>query len=286
MRFEDVTFAFWSRPDVNALDALSFDASPGEKLAIVGPIGAGKSTVFQLLLRFYDPQRGRIYFDGCDIRTVDPADLRSRIGVVSQQPAIFASDVWENIRFGRPSASNKEVRNAAKSIGALEFLEQLPQGFATYLGKEACACRAGSASLLRSRGRYCEIQRCFCWMRQPCLDAENDQHVKEALARVTADRTTLIIAHRLATVRDCNRIIVLNEGRKVAEGAHPSLIESCEIYKRLTSLEFDEASAARSQLTFIPAKPFGNGKGIDAKSSVEDANLISGIQIRRELRVT
>ena len=240
--FEDVTFTYPSRPDRPALDSFSLSVAPGERVALVGPSGAGKSTVFQLLLRYYDPTAGRITFDGVALPEAAPAALRGAIGLVPQEPVIFSADAWENIRYGRPDASDDEVRAAAKAAEALDFLEQLPKGLDTFLGERGVRLSGGQRQRLA-------IARAI--LRNPALllldeatsalDAESERAVQGALDGLMAGRTTLVIAHRLSTVLKADRILVIDQGRVVEAGNHRELIEAGGLYARLAALQFEDA---------------------------------------------
>ena len=244
VRFEEVVFHYPSRPDLAALNGLSFTVEPGETVALVGPSGAGKSTVFQLLLRFYDPRSGRILIDGVDVRAADPAAVRARIGLVPQDPVIFSTDALENIRYGRPEATEAEVRAAARAAHALDFLEALPQGLNTFLGEKGVRLSGGQRQRIA-------IARAI--LRNPplllldeatsALDAESERYVQDALEALMRDRTTIIIAHRLATVLNADRICVLDDGRLAAVGSHAELIRQGGLYARLAALQFDQVAA-------------------------------------------
>ncbi len=240
VRFEDVTFHYPSRPDLPALIGFSLDVQPGETVALVGPSGAGKSTVFQLLLRFYDPDSGRIALDGLDIRTADPQAVRARYALVPQDPVIFGADALENIRYGRPDADEAAVRAAAEAAAAAEFIDQLPDGFATFLGEKGARLSGGQRQRLSlARALLRDPSVLLLDEATSALDAENERLVQQALEKLKAGRTTLVIAHRLATVVNADRIIVMDQGRAVASGSHAELLQSNRLYARLAALQFD-----------------------------------------------
>ncbi len=241
--FEEVRFHYPSRPDTAALDTVSFDVAAGERVALVGPSGAGKSTVFELLLRFYDPAAGRIRLDGVDLREADPAELRARIGLVAQEPYIFSADAWENIRYGRPGASDDEARAAAEAAAAAEFLAALPDGFDTFLGEKGVRLSGGQRQRIAiARALLRDPAILLLDEATSALDSESERLVQDALGRLMAGRTTLVIAHRLATVQAADRIVVLDEGRIDAIGRHPELVRSSALYGRLAALQFGESA--------------------------------------------
>jgi ATP-binding cassette, subfamily B, bacterial len=241
LSFEQVTFAYPSRPDTPALVGFDLDVKPGETIAIVGPSGAGKSTVFQLLLRFYDPQSGRVTVDGVEIRDVDPAQLRSRFGLVPQDPVIFSADAAENIRYGRPDADVTDVRAAAEAAAAMEFIDRLPDGIHTHLGEKGVRLSGGQRQRI-AIARAILRNPTFLLLDEAtsALDAESEQLVQQALERLMANRTTIVIAHRLATVLAADRIVVMDRGKVVAQGTHAQLIKRGGLYARLAELQFNQ----------------------------------------------
>ena len=252
VEFADLSFRYPSRPDRPALHRVSFRLAPGERVALIGPSGAGKTTVLQLLLRFYDPDSGRILFDGVDLRRADPQELRARIGLVAQEPTIFADDVAENIRYGRPEASLAELREAAEAAHALEFIEKLPQGFATQLGERGVRLSGGQRQRIAiARAILRDPALLLLDEATSALDAESERLVQAALDRLMAGRTTLVIAHRLATVLKADRILVLDQGRIVESGRHEELVRAGGLYARLAALQF--GSEVRSQMTEVRA---------------------------------
>ncbi|MEZ0237411.1 MAG: ABC transporter transmembrane domain-containing protein [Methylophilaceae bacterium] len=245
--FDNVTFYYPSRLDTPALRDFTLTAQPGEKLALVGPSGAGKTTVFQLLLRYYDPQQGRVLIDSVDIRTADPSDVRSRIALVPQDPVIFAASIAENVRYGRPEASDAEVEVACEMACAMEFIARMPEGLGTFLGERGVRLSGGQRQRIAiARAILADRPILLLDEATSALDAASEQMVQLALERLMRNRTTLIIAHRLATVQGADRIAVMDHGRIVDIGTHAELMRANALYSNLASLQFlqeDKASA-------------------------------------------
>jgi ATP-binding cassette subfamily B protein len=240
--FEAVRFAYPARPEADVLDGVSFKVKPGEKLALVGPSGAGKSTIFHLLLRFYDPKSGAVTFDGVRLPDADPAELRRHIALVPQDTAIFGMSVRDNIRFGRPGASDAEIERAAEDAAAASFIRALPQGYDTQVGERGITLSGGQRQRIAiARAILREAPLLLLDEATSSLDAESETLVQVALTRLMQGRTTLVIAHRLATVLSCDRILVLDQGRIVEEGTHDSLVARDGLYARLAKLQFKTA---------------------------------------------
>ena len=243
--FDDVHFSYPSRPDMAALEGVSFSVAPGETVALVGPSGAGKSTVIQLLLRFYDPITGAITLDGQKLSDMARADFREHIALVPQEPVIFADTARENIRFGRPEATDEEIEAAARAAAAHEFLSALPDGYDTYVGERGVMLSGGQKQRIAiARAILRDAPVLLLDEATSALDAESEQAVQQAVEKLAEDRTTIVVAHRLATVKKADRILVFDQGRIVASGTHESLVADDGLYARLARLQFTAGHAA------------------------------------------
>ncbi|MEM0937360.1 MAG: ABC transporter transmembrane domain-containing protein [Pseudomonadota bacterium] len=243
--FDGVSFRYPARPEIAALDEVSFSVKAGETVALVGPSGAGKSTILQLLLRFYDPQGGRVTLDGVPLTSLARRDFRTEIALVPQDPVIFAATARENIRFGRPSASDAEVEAAARAAAAHDFIAALPEGYGSYVGERGVMLSGGQRQRIAiARAILRDAPVLLLDEATSALDAESERAVQMAVADMSAGRTTLIVAHRLATVKQADRILVFDAGRIVAEGTHESLVAQGGLYARLARLQFTDGMAA------------------------------------------
>ncbi len=244
LHFDHVTFHYPTRPDTAALRDFNLSIAPNETVAIVGPSGAGKSTLLQLAERFYDPAGGRVLLDGVDIRLADPADVRARMATVPQETVVFAASARDNLRYGRWDASDEEIWAAAEAANAAEFLRKLPQGLDTFLGEAGTRLSGGQRQRIAiARALLRNAPLLLLDEATSALDAESERLVQDAIDRLIVDRTTVVIAHRLATVRQADRIIVMDDGGIVEEGTHDQLVAAGGLYARLASLQFDSIPA-------------------------------------------
>jgi len=243
LAFQNVAFAYPSRPDRNALKGLTFHVNPGETVAIVGPSGAGKSTIFSLILRFYDPQSGIIKIDDRDVRTLDPSALRKRLAIVPQDVTIFATSIHDNIAFGSEGATREQVIAAAKAAQAHDFILKMENGYDTQVGERGITLSGGQRQRIAiARAILKNSPILLLDEATSALDAESETLVQQALDDLMKDRTTIVIAHRLATVLKANRILVVDQGKIIEEGDHHSLVQQGGIYARLAKLQFDHGS--------------------------------------------
>ncbi len=241
IKIEDVCFNYPSRPNMKSLEHFSLEIKPGETVALVGPSGAGKSTVFQLLLRFYDPQSGKILLDGVDIKQADPIEVRQRIAIVPQDTVLFATTAMENIRYGKPEATDEEVKVAARAAIADEFIEKQPEGYETFLGEKGIRLSGGQQQRIAiARAILKNPPIMLLDEATSALDSENELLVQEALDHLMEDHTTLVIAHRLSTVMKADRIVVMDEGQIVDIGQHHELMQKSGLYKRLAEIQFGQ----------------------------------------------
>ncbi|PFG64630.1 ATP-binding cassette subfamily B protein [Thioclava sp. ES.031] len=243
IRFEDVSFHYPSRPQASALDHVDLDIAPGETVALVGPSGAGKTTVVQLIQRFWDPETGKVTIDGYDLRDMARHDFRQAIALVPQDPVVFAASARENIRFGRPDASDREVEEAARAAHAYDFLEALPEGFDTYVGERGVMLSGGQKQRIAiARAILRDAPILLLDEATSALDAASEREVQAAVDQLAKTRTTVIVAHRLATVKKADRIVVFEDGKIVAQGTHDSLVSEGGLYAELARLQFTEGA--------------------------------------------
>jgi ATP-binding cassette subfamily B protein len=242
-----VSFSYPSRPESVVIDNVSFLINPGENVALVGPSGAGKSTIFDLILRLYDVDQGAIQLEGVDIRDLDPVDLRRHIAIVSQQPVIFTGNVFDNIRYGQPMADQLSVDSAAESAYAKTFIEELPDKYDSFLGESGVRLSGGQKQRIAiARAILKDSEILLLDEATSALDAESERQVQNALADLMHNRTSLVIAHRLATVKNMDRIIVMDAGSVIAEGRHEDLLKDNTLYANLANLQFNEKSHVAS----------------------------------------
>ncbi|QUM76541.1 ATP-binding cassette domain-containing protein [Moritella sp. 24] len=242
IEFKDLDFYYPSRPSIAALQSINLKIPMGKVIALVGPSGAGKTTLFELLQRFYDPQSGHVLFNNININELDLDEVRQRMGMVPQHPVLFSSDVWHNIRYGNPSATDEEVINAAKLAHAHEFIEQLPEGYNSFLGEQGVRLSGGQKQRVAlARAILKDPEVLLLDEATSALDAESEHHVQAALEKLMQNRTTLIIAHRLSTVVNADLILLMDKGQIIAQGTHAQLLNESRLYKRLCELQFESA---------------------------------------------
>ena len=247
LELDNVSFYYPSRPDIAAIDRLSITLEAGKSVALVGSSGAGKSTVVDLILRFFDVQKGAIRFDNIDIRELSPEALREHIALVPQQPVLFSTTVLENIRYGRPDASDEAVRNAAEAAYANEFIEKLPDGYDSFVGESGVRLSGGQRQRIAiARAILNNPKLLLLDEATSALDAESEYKVQQALERLMKNRTSIVIAHRLATVINIDTIVVLDHGKLVATGTHQELLNSSPLYARWANLQFGDTTIEKA----------------------------------------
>ena len=252
IKFENVSFSFPTRPDVSALNKVSFIINPGETVALVGPSGAGKSTIIQMLQRFFDPQFGKISFGDVDLSEMDRSAFRKFMSIVPQDPVIFASSAYDNILFGRPGAERSEVVQAAKSAAAHDFISELPNGYESFVGERGVMLSGGQKQRIAiARAILRDAPVLLLDEATSALDSESEALVQNAFESLSKDRTTLVVAHRLATVKNSDRILVMEQGQIIAEGTHSELISQGGLYSRLAQLQFSEDFNSEKKLKKI-----------------------------------
>jgi ATP-binding cassette subfamily B protein len=248
--FERVSFAYAGNSESSALVDLTFGVEPGERVAIVGPSGAGKTTIFQLILRFYDPRAGRVLIDGVDLSRTDPVEARKRVALVSQDPVVFGASVIDNIRYGSPQASEAQLRRAAKLAAADDFIREMPRGYDEVIGERGVTLSGGQRQRLAiARAILKDAPILLLDEATSALDAESEALVQTALDKLMQGRTTLVVAHRLATVLGADRILVLDRGRIVEQGKHAELVARNGLYARLARLQFDAGATAMERVS-------------------------------------
>ena len=252
IKFENVSFSFPTRPDVSALNKVSFIINPGETVALVGPSGAGKSTIIQMLQRFFDPQFGTISFGDVDLSEMDRSAFRKFMSIVPQDPVIFASSAYDNILFGRPGAERSEVVQAAKSAAAHDFISELPNGYESFVGERGVMLSGGQKQRIAiARAILRDAPVLLLDEATSALDSESEALVQNAFESLSKDRTTLVVAHRLATVKNSDRILVMEQGQIIAQGTHSELISQGGLYSRLAQLQFSEDFNSEKKLKKI-----------------------------------
>ena len=239
IEFKNISFSYPSRPNIKVLNNFSLNISQGETVALVGPSGSGKTTIFQLLLRFYDPQEGYVSFDNLNLIRVDPRDLRANIGIVPQEPVIFDMNVWDNIAYSKPNASESEIISAANIAAATEFIDRLPEGYNTKLGERGITLSGGQKQRIAiARAILHNPSLLLLDEATSSLDTENEMIIQKSIQNIMSKRTTLVIAHRLSTIQKADRIIVIDKGEINSQGTHEELVREDGLYAKLSTIQF------------------------------------------------